>query len=302
MRITKKKLMTASLLLASMTAIAQSPLLEQLPEMLQNDFGIEPKKSINQERDVLQEGRPLKSRCEIYTFTLKGKQQEKVLQRLLDAFEVAGRNENCYSVNSMNELTGKESLRNLIIGDDLDRYVTIGQDYENYINANFIDEMDTAKTHRYAYALEWRKQTATSEKGSLDLRYTITYARIPTANTTTVKFSSLADDVREMIKNGRVLMGSDFTADDLLCDDNILLLFSKLKDQYINGSNREFSAISIYLLCKRARSYGFFQGEEAKATLGQLKDEVRELVNTGSSDKAVLYYLWAALQELEQIK
>ena len=34
----------------------------------------------------------------------------------------------------------------------------------------------------------------------------------------------------------------------------------------------------------------------------QLKDEVRELISTGSNDKAVLYYLQQALLELEQIK
>ena len=57
-----------------------------------------------------------------------------------------------------------------------------------------------------------------------------------------------------------------------------------------------------YLLCKRAHEFGYFKGEGAKAMLGQLKNEVRELVNTGSNDKAVLYYLQHALLELEQIK
>lgn len=300
MRTIQKSLIFASLLLAQVTASAQSSMLEQLPEMLRNDFGIEPKKSINYESDV--QTHRLKSRCEIYTFSLTKKQQEKAFQRLLDAFEAAGRDENCYSVNSMNELTGKESLRSLIIGDDVQHYITIGQDYTNYTNVNILDENDTTKTHRFAYALEWREMQETSEKGALDLRFIITYAKIPTAYTATVKFSSLADEVREMIKNGRELRGNDYTAADLLCDDNILLTFSKLKEQYINGSNREFNAISIYLLCKRARSFGFFRGEDSKAMLGQLKDEVRELVNTGSSDKTVLYYLWAALQELEQIR
>ena len=105
-----------------------------------------------------------------------------------------------------------------------------------------------------------------------------------------------------MIKNGRELWGRDFAFDELLSEDNILLTFSKLKDQYINGENREFNAISIYLLCKRARAYGYFKGEDSKAMFKQLKDEVRELVNTGSNDKAVLYYLQQALLELEQIK
>ena len=294
--------MTASLLLAGVTASAQSELLEALPEMLQKEFSIEPKKSLNQERDVLKEGCPLKSRCDIYSFTLTKKQQEKVFKGLKDCFESAGNDKNCYSMNSMNDLTGKESMRNLIIGDDVNHYITIGQDYTNYINVNILDAKDTTKTHRYAYALEWRETSGTSEKGAIDVRYIITYAKIPTAYTATMQPSSLAKEVEDMIKNGRELWGMDFTADDLLCDDNILLTFSKLKDQYNLGVNREFNAISIYLLCKRARSFGFFRGEEAKPTLKQLKDEVRELVSTGSNDKAVLYYLQQALLELEQIK
>lgn len=304
MKTIQKSLMTASLLLAGVTASAQSELLEAMPEMLQKEFSIEPKKSLNQERDVLKEGYPLKSRCDIYSFTLTKKQQEKVFKGLKDCFESAGKDKNCYSVNSMNDLTGKESLRNLIIGDDVQHYVTIGQDYTNYINVNILDAKDTTKTHRYAYALEWRETSETSEKGTIDVRYIITYAQIPTNYTATVQYPSadLADAVKDMIKNGRELRGRDFAFDELQSEDNILLTFSKLKSQYNLGFNPEFNAISIYLLCKRARAYGYFKGEDSKAMLKQLKDEVRELINTGSGDKAVLYYLQQALLELEQIK
>lgn len=304
MKTIQKSLMTASLLLAGVTASAQNELLEAMPEMLQKEFSIEPKKSLNQERDVLKEGYPLKSRCDIYSFTLTKKQQEKVFKGLKDCFESAGKDKNCYSVNSMNDLTGKESLRNLIIGDDVQHYVTIGQDYTNYINVNILDAKDTTKTHRYAYALEWRETSETSEKEAIDVRYIITYAQIPTNYTATVQYPSadLADAVKDMIKNGRELRGRDFAFDELQSEDNILLTFSKLKSQYNLGFNPEFNAISIYLLCKRAREYGYFKGEDSKAMLKQLKDEVRELINTGSGDKAVLYYLQQALLELEQIK
>ena len=307
MRTIQKSLILASLLLAQTTASAQSELLEAMPEMLQKEFGIEPKKSLNQERDV--QTCLLKSRCDIYSFTLTKKQQEKVFKGLKDCFESAGNDKNCYSVNSMNDLTGKESLRNLIIGDDVNRYVTIGQDYTNYINVNILDAKDTTMTHRYAYALEWRETSETSEKGAIDVRYIITYARIPAPYQTSPRVGyqaslspSLAKEVEDMVKNGRELRGMDFAYDELLSDDNILLTFSKLKNQYNLGFNPEFNAISIYLLCKRARSWGYFKGEDSKAMLKQLKDEVRELINTGSDDKAVLYYLQQALLELEQIK
>ena len=179
---------------------------------------------------------------------------------------------------------------------------------------NILDVKDTTKTHRYAYALEWRETSPTSEKGAIDVRYIATYAKIPTAFTSSAQIpsrytatmqypsSDLADAVKDMIKNGRELWGRDFAFDELQSEDNILLTFSKLKDQYINGNNREFNAISIYLLCKRACSFGYFKGEGSKATLNQLKGEVRDLVNMGSNDKAVLYYLQQALLELEQIK
>lgn len=263
-------------------------------------------KSLSQERDVQTAGLPLKSRCDIYTFTLTKKQSKELLDRMIQVFENVNREDpNCYGINTLT--TGNpqnEGKRNLIIGDDINRYVTIGKDYDNFVNVNILDANDTTKTHRYAYALEWRETSGTSEKGAIDVRYIVTYAKIPSAYTATIQYpsSDLADAVKNMIKNGRELRGRDFAFDELLSDDNILLTFSKLKDQYINGNNHEFNAISIYLLCKRARSFGYFKGEESKAMLKQMKDEVRELVNTVSNDKVVLYYLQQALLELEQIK
>ena len=267
------------------------------------DNNVEVSKSFGQERDIQKEGTPLKWRCDIMTFTLP-KKQRPLLDEMIKAFEANGHdNPLCYGINTLT--TGNpqnEGKRNLIIGDDINRFVTIGEQYGNYVNVNILDATDTTKTHRYAYALEWREQSGTSEKGAIDVRYIVTYAKIPTNFTATIQYpsSDLADAVKEMIKNGRELRGRDFAFDELLSDDNILLTFSKLKDQYINGNNHEFNAISIFLLCKRAREFGYFKSD--KKMLKQLKDEVRELVNTGSNDKAVLYYLQQALLELEQIK
>ena len=296
-----KSLFFASLLLANMTASAQNQQLENLPTMIsRNDISVQ--KSLSQERDVHREGLPIKSRCDIYTFTLTKKQSKEFLDRMIQVLENVSREDPyCYGINTLS--TGShqnEGLRNLIVGNDMNRYVTIGEQYGNYVNVNILDANDTTKTYRYAYALEWKED----HKGNVFARYIITYAKIPTSHTATMLPSStnLADEVKDMIKNGRELWGRDFAFDELLSEDNILLTFSKLKDQYINGSNREFNAISIYLLCKRTRSFGYFKGEGSKAMLKQMKDEVRELVNTGSNDKAVLYYLQQALLELEQIK
>ena len=304
-----KNLFFASLLLATTAASAQKVIVQDLEDWMGSlisraiDNNVEVSKSFGQERDIQKEGTPLKWRCDIMTFTLP-KKQRPLLDEMIKAFEANGHdNPLCYGINTLK--TGNpqnEGKRNLIIGDDINRYVTIGEQYGNYVNVNILDATDTTKTHRYAYALEWREQSGTSEKGAIDVRYIVTYAKIPTNFTATIQYpsSDLADAVKEMIKNGRELRGRDFAFDELLSDDNILLTFSKLKDQYINGNNHEFNAISIFLLCKRAREFGYFKSD--KKMLKQLKDEVRELVNTGSNDKAVLYYLQQALLELEQIK
>ena len=300
-----KSLFFASLLLATTTTSAQKVIVQDLEDWMGSlisraiDNNVEVSKSFGQERDIQKEGTPLKWRCDIMTFTLP-KKQRPLLDEMIKAFEANGHdNPLCYGINTLT--TGNpqnEGMRNLIIGDDINRYVTIGKDYGNYVNVNILDANDTTKTHRYAYALEWKEDT----KGNVIARYIVTYAKIPTNFTATMQPSSLADEVADMIRNGRELWGRDFAYNELLSDDNILLTFSKLKDQYINGDKREFNAISIFLLCKRAREFGYFKKVESKQMLKQLKDEVRELVNTGSNDKAVLYYLQHALLELEQIK
>ena len=350
-----KNLFIASLLLASMTASAQSQMLEELPTMLQKEFDITMKKSINYEGDV--HTRMLKSRCDIYTFTLTKKQQEKVFQGMLDGFEGVGHNDkNCYSVNSMNDLTGKESLRNLIIGDDPNRHITIGQDYNNYINVNILDEKDTTKTHRYAYALEWREQSGTSEKGAIDVRYIITYAKIPSTYTATVSYPSLSVQnpsisgfIKERIRspksgtqqapnkaqawylnknpitriedklslsngdtvfvvtskingeNGVWLPNDPREAvNDMLCNDNVLLMFSNLKQYYNNHQNAELTAISIYTLCKHANVSDFFTDPRSFEELEQLMCEMDVLIENAKTETDRKYFQMAR-EQLEQI-
>ncbi|MBQ9170573.1 MAG: hypothetical protein IJ148_07135 [Bacteroidaceae bacterium] len=288
-----KTIIKCLFILLATSASAQNRTLEELPSKLQKEYGLTLKKSINQERDILREDRPLKSRADIYAFVLTAKQREKILPTLQEAFEKAGKDDpNCYSVNTMNDLTGKESLRNLMIGDNPEQYITIGQDYNNYVNVNFLDAEDSTKTHRYAYALEWREMQNTSEKGSLEVRYVVTYAKIPKPQIS-VKYhaSTKVSD----------LQGYDFTADDLLCNDNILLLFDQLKEKYESGKNKTFDAISIYLLCKRARNYGFFTDARSQKELDQFKDEVITLYNK-ETDPACDYYLKLALEELGKIQ
>jgi hypothetical protein len=378
-----KSIMTASLLLVTLTATAQS--VKEIEEQMgfkitiANDHGVEVTKSLGQERDILKEGKPLKWRCDIYSFTLP-KKERYLLDEMIEEFETNGReNPNCYGINSMSESKDGDRVgheRNLMVGEDPNRFVTIGKDYTNFININILDDADTTKTHRYAYALEWRA----GNKGATDVRYIVTYAKIPSATTTitdqnwpmlnlgqsrvrkggpilfkgdasvqwdgkdypVLSLDSLIRDAQQKAKDAkkrieglrhkfqtkdalvlwndtlehdtdpvtdvviRLHQGQPVTADDLLCNDNILLIFSLLKQQFLAGQNTEFNAISVYTLCKRAREYGFFSSDfpdfpNGKAELEQLKRDIAQMKANAATD-TIRNYLQMALAELNKIK
>lgn len=384
-----KSLFLVSLLFAAATT-ASAQRAQEIEDWMSSliskaiDSKVEVTKSLGQERDLHKEGTPLKWRCDIYQFTLP-KKQRPLLEEMIKAFEANGHdNPNCYGVNSMSESSDGDTygnLRNLMIGEDPNRYVTIGQDYNNFLNINILDAADSAKTHRYAYALEWREV----HKGGVDVRYIVTYAKIPSATTTITQPSwpyidlgrsriirksepkqaensaraywlgdgrignsrignvhignekyQLHKDYEDYMKkmndekvfwNGhqiavawndtlehatdpvtdvvsRLHQGQPITSDDLLCNDNILLIFSQLKQQYLAGQNTEFNAISIYTLCKRAREYGFFTSipgfPNDKSEVEQLKREVILLIDK-TTDVSIRNYLQMALAELEKI-
>ena len=386
MKTIMKSLLTAGLLLAATAASAQR--VQKLEDWMGSliskaiDNKVEVTKSLGQERDILQEGTPLKWRCDIYTFMLP-KKQRPLFDEMIKAFEANGREDpNCYGVNSMT--TGnpqREGKRNLMVGEDMNRYVTIGEQYGNYINVNILDAADTTKTHRYAYALEWKED----HKGKVFARYIVTYAKIPSATSTIIRqdwpyleigpsripkggpvqapnkarvfylgkeysvqqLDSVIDEARqreaetykkvkeaiqreaEASKQMRSFVvwadslhhdtdpvtavvlnlqqGKNITADDLLCNDNILLIFAQLKKQYLAGQNTEFNAISIYNLCKQAHEFGFFTGKYSEEELKQLKQEISNLIDkTPKTDEGTnveqRIYLGLALSQLKKIE
>ena len=399
MKTTLKSLLMVSLLFAATTASAQraQDIEDWMSSLISKaiDNKVEVTKSLGQERDIQKEGTPLKWQCDIYQFILP-KKQRPLLEEMIKAFEANGHdNPNCYGVNSMSESSKGDAygnLRNLMIGEDPNRYVTIGKDYNNFLNINILDAADSTKTHRYAYALEWRE----AGNGKTDVRYIVTYAKIPSATTTITQSSwpylnlgrsripkvgplQAPKDARAwqlgsgsnktqkgkpiLIKGNayvtwgdknypvqaidslireaecrsqdtwlrlrnkfqtdnalvlwsdtldheydpvtdvvvRLNTGQSVSADDLLCNDNILLIFSQLKQQYLAGQNTEFNAISIYTLCKKARECGFFTDLNSKAELEQLKDEVITLYNK-TEDNTCDRYLKMALEELAKIQ
>ncbi len=331
MKAIQKSIMTASLLLVTLSASAQHA--TQLEGWMNNEIndmighGVEIAKSLGQESDIQKEGRPLKWRCDIYSFTLP-KQRRHDFDGIIERFEEFSHEDpNCYAINSMSESSNGDRVgnaRNLMIGEDPNNYVIIGKDYTNFINVNVLDAADATKTHRYAYAIEWRE----AHKGKIDVRYIITYANIPSV---TASFNEgLADKRKTAFINAiatwkdplnhdndpatdvivRMQQGKPITSDDLLCNDNILLIFSLLKQQFIAGHNMEFNAISIYTLCKRARECGFFSypvsdvdvlGQDIQKTeLDQLKRDI-VMMKTLTDDETILGYLQMALTELEKM-
>ncbi|MCR5334398.1 MAG: hypothetical protein K6E45_05675 [Bacteroidaceae bacterium] len=321
------------------------------------DNNVEVTKSLGRERDIQKEGTPLKWRCDIYQFTLT-KKQRPLLDEMIKAFEANGNdNPNCYGINTLTTINPQnEGKRNLMIGDDPKRYITIGQDYNNYINVNILDTMDTTKTHRYAYALEWREQSGTSERGSLDVRYIITYAKIPSAFTSykaTIKYPSLPDEITSFIKersrkpkgnsqqapdkaqawflgqdkpvsiehklslsngdtvfvvtsktngeNGVWLPNNPTEAvNDMLCNENVLLMFSDLKQYYNKYQNTELTAISIYTLCKHANESGFFTDPRSFEELEHLMYEMDVLIEKAKTETDRKYFQMAR-EQLDKI-
>jgi hypothetical protein len=386
MKAIQKSIMTASLLLVTLSASAQHAtklegwMNDEL--IVLTDHGVEVTRSLGQERDIQKEGRPLKWRCDIYSFTLP-QQRRNHLGEMIDTFEdFSHEDTNCYAINSMSESSDGNRVgnaRNLMIGEDPNNYVIIGKDYTNFINVNVLDATDDTKTHRYAYALEWRE----AHKGKVDVRYIITYAKIPPTTVSITdqdgpylilgrakprvdspllihgnarvqwgdkiypvqSLDSLIHEAQRMAQTKglqarnsidvwnnlistwkdplnhdndpatdvivRMQQGKPITSDDLLCNDNILLIFTLLKQQFVTGQNKEFNAISIYTLCKRARECGFFTypvssvdilGQDVqKAELDQLKRDIL-MMKTLTDDETVLNYLQMALTELEKIK
>ena len=303
-----KNLMIASLLLASTAASAQKTIAQDLETWMSSlisqaiDNKVEVSKSLGQERDIQKEGTPLKWRCDIMTFTLP-KKQRPLLDEMIKAFEANGTyNSNCYGVSTLT--TGNpqnEGKRNLMVGEDPNRYVTIGEQYGNYINVNILDASDTSKTHRYAYALEWKEDS----KGNTFARYIVTYAKIPSAVKTIgysgkAAYNNLLDKFLEV--DGEWLP-RDSTAliNDKMNDNSFLTNFNNLNDYYWKHSTSVTTAISIYQLCKLGREFGAFKSPESTEDWEKLMVEIDKLIECAKTETDRKYFKLAR-EELQKMK
>jgi len=98
----------------------------------------------------------------------------------------------------------------------------------------------------------------------------------------------------------RLQQGEDVTVNDLLCNDNILLILSQLKQQYLAGQNTEFNAISIYTLCRKAYDGGFFSDSHSFEELEQIICEVDKLTEEAKTETDRKYFRMAR-EQLDKI-
>lgn len=270
-----KNLILAGLMLATLNASAQKVVAQDIESWMSSlisqaiDNKVEVSKSLGQERDITKEGTPLKWRCDIMTFTLP-KKQRSMLDEMIKAFEANGTyNPNCYGVNTLS--TGNpqnEGKRNLMIGDDPSRYVTIGEQYGNYININILDASDTTKTHRYAYALEWKED----HKGNVFARYIVTYAKIPSAQTTTVIGMGIPSNPINPWPN------------DTTIDDAFIRNFNSLKDYYMNHELTEKIAVAVYELCKLGDRFGNFTLPDSTEKWEKVMADIDSLIEVAKTE------------------
>ena len=269
-----KNLILASLMLVSLNASAQKVVAQDIESWMSSlisqtiDNKVEVSKSLGQERDITKEGTPLKWRCDIMTFTLP-KKQRSMLDEMIRAFEANGfYNPNCYGFNTLTTGNAQnQGKRNLMIGDDPSRYVTIGEQYGNYINVNILDASDTTKTHRYAYALEWKED----HKGNVFARYIVTYAKIPSAQTTTIIGMGIPSNPINPFFN------------EMTNDDAFIRNFNSLKDFYWGNNTTEVTAISIYDLCKMGVKYGAFRRPESTEKWEKVMADIDALIEVAKN-------------------
>ena len=225
-----------------------------------------------------------------------------MLDEMIKAFEANGTyNPNCYGVNTLS--TGNpqnEGKRNLMIGDAPSRYVTIGEQYGNYINVNILDATDTTKTHRYAYALEWKED----HKGNVFARYIVTYAKIPSAKTTITRSTSFSSDLIDQVINvdGKwLLKDSTSLINDIMNDDAFISNFNSLKDFYWKHNTTEITAISIYDLCKLGVKHGAFKRPDSTEKWEKVMCDIDALIEV-AKNAADRNYFQRAREELQKMK
>ncbi|MBR4552197.1 MAG: hypothetical protein IKO20_00555 [Bacteroidaceae bacterium] len=124
-----------------------------------------------------QSNSPMKPILEIYSFSMKNKQQ-KLIDNIVQAFLAQRSNPACYRIESYGASTNQDPRQwNIVYGEDEANKIEIGRNkMYNYTFVNIADQRPEAQgQYRTCYCIEWRKGAYKT-----DGRIIITYARIPT--------------------------------------------------------------------------------------------------------------------------
>jgi hypothetical protein len=283
-----------------------------------NSKNVEVVKSFSEERDVKQPNRPLISKADVYTFTLKAKDQ-KLIQEVLAAFEKDRDNENVYQV--LNH-TGGHGIptngRELLVGSERKNSVYIGmQEMLSWQLMCLLDPADASRTHRYAYAIEWNddpkaRQLSKKIRGKLVVTYSVIPEDVlnPQKKDDTVEyFGHVETDTRELAKAvaGMALSGN---LDQLNADKGqMLMAFNALMTEYCKKENFDSRTggtiiISLYALCSHIgnlmKDYPQTNDANLRELLqSQIDDMIRFTNHSSDLGRSHIGYLELAKKALE---
>ena len=283
-----------------------------------NSKKVEVVKSFSEERDIKLPNRPLVSKADVYTFTIKAKDQ-KLISEVIAAFEKDRNNENVYQV--LNH-TGGHGIptngRELLVGSDRKNSVYIGmQEMLSWQLMCLLDPADASRTHRYAYAIEWNddpkaRQLSKKIRGKLVVTYSVIPEDVlnPQKKDDAVEYiGHVETDTRELAKAvaGMALCGN---LDQLNADKGqMLMAFDALKTEYCKTKNLDSQTggtiiISLYALCSHIgnlmKDYPQTNDANLRELLqSQIDDMIRVTNHSSDLGRSHIGYLELAKKALE---
>ncbi|MBP3211755.1 MAG: hypothetical protein J6M41_04200 [Prevotella sp.] len=283
-----------------------------------NSKKVEVVKSFSEERDIKLPNRPLVSKADVYTFTIKAKDQ-KLISEVIAAFEKDRNNENVYQV--LNH-TGGHGIptngRELLVGSDRKNSVYIGmQEMLSWQLMCLLDPADASRTHRYAYAIEWNddpkaRQLSKKIRGKLVVTYSVIPEDVlnPQKKDDAVEYiGHVETDTRELAKAvaGMALSGN---LDQLNADKGqMLMAFDALKTEYCKTKNLDSQTggtiiISLYALCSHIgnlmKDYPQTNDANLRELLqSQIDDMIRVTNHSSDLGRSHIGYLELAKKALE---
>ena len=255
-----------------------------------------------------QSNSPMKPILEIYSFSMKNKQQ-KLIDNIVQAFLAQRSNPACYRIESYGASTNQDPRQwNIVYGEDEANKIEIGRNkMYNYTFVNIADQRPEAQgQYRTCYCIEWRKGAYKT-----DGRIIITYARIPTV-APSAPAQPLEHDPFEAFEG--MFAGVDTVKMDtpiILPDGNIsifqsllddpLTIINALRTQLLkaNGEDQVQIASMLYRIVKDAVQRDLLTADEQDMVRQQILRRCTHAPINGSYAQTTQDYLRLAAKVLE---